>query len=221
MDTGRLRRLSLRGVNAYLVRGEDGPTLIDAGTPLDAGRVVAGLDRAGIDLADVRRVLVTHYDVDHVGGLAGLRRRGLDAPVHAADPDASHVEGRSRPPLTRHKGLFQNLVAPVVRPVSGVERVTDGDRIGGFDAHRTPGHTPGHVAYVHRETGAALVGDLVLERRGGVRLPPWPLNDDTGRARESVRDLLDRAGPFEALCPGHGEPLRTGGRTALERLAGG
>ena len=217
METERLRRLSLRGVNAYLVWDGEDATLVDAGTPLDAGRVIAGLDRAGLDPADVCRVLLTHYDVDHVGGLAGLRRRGLDAPVHAADPDAGHVEGRSRPPLTRHKGLLQNLVSPVVRPVSEVERVADGDRIGGFDAYRTPGHTPGHVAYVHRATGTALVGDLVLERRGGVRVPPWPLNDDTGRARESVRGLLDRVGSFEALCPGHGELLRTDGRTALER----
>jgi glyoxylase-like metal-dependent hydrolase (beta-lactamase superfamily II) len=218
-----VRRLRGLGVNAYLVEGDtddEGPTLVDAGTPWDAGAVERGVERAGATLADVERVLLTHYDVDHVGGLAGLERRGLDAPVHAADPDATWVEGESGPPLTTHKGVVQRAMGVLLDRTSlPVERVADGDRIGGFDVYRTPGHTPGHVAYEHDERSALFVGDLVIERAGRLRASPWLLSDDTRAVAESIVDLADRAPAAELLAMGHGEPVEERGSVNLARLA--
>jgi glyoxylase-like metal-dependent hydrolase (beta-lactamase superfamily II) len=214
-------RLRGRGVNAYLVEGDgEGPTLVDAGTPWDAGTIETGVERAGATLADVERVLLTHYDVDHVGGLAGLERRGLDAPVHAADPDATWVEGEGGPPPTTLKGLLQRATGVFVEPTGlPVERVADGDRIGPFDAYRTPGHTPGHFAYEHDERSALFVGDLVVEREGRLRASPWFLSDDTRAVAESIVDLADRAPAAELLAMGHGDPVDEKGSVNLARLA--
>jgi glyoxylase-like metal-dependent hydrolase (beta-lactamase superfamily II) len=217
-----VHRLRGRGVNAYLVEGDDdeGPTLVDAGTPWDAGTIETGVERAGASLADVERVLLTHYDLDHVGGLAGLERRGLDAPAYAADPDATWTEGAGGPPLTNHKGLLQRAMGLVLEPPDlRVERVADGDRIGGFDVYRTPGHTPGHVAYEHDEQSALFVGDLVLEREGRLCASPWLLSYDTRAAAESVVDLADRAPAAELLAMGHGDPIEEKGSVNLARLA--
>jgi glyoxylase-like metal-dependent hydrolase (beta-lactamase superfamily II) len=207
-------------VNAYLVEDGDGPTLVDAGTPWDAGTVERGVERAGAGLGDVERVLLTHYDVDHVGGLAGLERRGLDAPVYAMDPDAGHVEGATAPPLTNHKGLVQRATAPLVEATGlRVERVADGDRVGGFDVYHTPGHTPGHVAYEHDGLSALFVGDLVVEREGRLRASPWLLSYDTAAVAESVVSLADRAPAAELLAMGHGTPVEEKGSVVLARLA--
>jgi glyoxylase-like metal-dependent hydrolase (beta-lactamase superfamily II) len=208
-------------VNAYLVEGDgEGPTLVDAGTPWDAGTVETGVERAGATLADVERVLLTHYDLDHVGGLAGLERRGLDAPVYAADPDATWVEGADAPPFTNHKGLLQRAMGLLLDATDlRVERVADGDRVGPFDAYHTPGHTPGHVAYEHDERSALFVGDLVLEREGRLRASPWLLSYDTRAVAESVVDLADRAPAAELLAMGHGDPVREKGSVTLARLA--
>jgi glyoxylase-like metal-dependent hydrolase (beta-lactamase superfamily II) len=219
LHTG-VRRIRGRGVNAYVVAGDDeGPTLVDAGTPWDVAAVERGVERAGASLDDVERVLLTHYDLDHVGGLAGLARRGLDAPVYAADPDASQVEGGS-PSLASRKGLLQAALRALVEvPDLRVERVEDGDRVGPFDAYRTPGHTPGHVAYEHDDRSALFVGDLVLERDGLLRASPWLLSADTRAVAESVVSLADRAPAAELLAMGHGEPVREKGSVVLARLA--
>lgn len=215
-----VRRVRCRGVNAYLVDGETGPTLVDAGTPWDVEAVERALERAGESLAAVERVLLTHYDLDHVGALAGLARRGLDAPVFAAEPDAGQVEGDHLGVGSGRKALLQRAAAGLVPvPDLAVERVVDGDRIGPFDAYHTPGHTPGHVAYEHEALSSLFVGDLVVERNGRLRAPPWALNDDARAVAESIVSLADRAPAAELLAMGHGDPIPERGSVTLARLA--
>lgn len=201
-------RVSGRASNVYLVDDDGAWTLVDAGIPQDETVVRGLLAEAGIEPGDVTRVLLTHYDLDHIGTLATL---GLSCPVFAADPDAAHLEGSARPPLTRWKGLTQRLSGLLAsRPDIPVERVSDRGTVGGFVAHRTPGHTPGHVVWVHEGTGVALVGDLVRERDGAMEPSPWFLSDDSAAVTDSVARLRDRAPRVRWLCPGHGEPLEAG-----------
>ena len=205
------------GVNAYLVADGDGLTVVDAGTPLDAARVKAAVDAAGFDREDVTRILVTHYDLDHVGAVA---KPSIDAPVYVGRADADLLTGAARPGVAGPKPFLQSVLGPFIPDVDGdrVHPVADGDAIGGFTACHTPGHTPGHVAYVHADQTVALVGDLVVERAGALRASPWYLSYDAERARKSVADLDDRAPDFEALGMGHGTPFERGGRGKLAAL---
>lgn len=227
--TDRCWLVKLRGVNAYLVEdlpdGVEDPsesddeyvlTLVDAGTPLDADRLKRAIRETGHALADVERVLVTHYDVDHVGALSRL---ALDATVYAADPDASYLAGRDRPPVRSHKGALQRAFAPLLGvPELPIETVADGDRVGSFTVYRTPGHTQGHVAYVSGALSLAFVGDLVMERDGDLTPSPWALSYDTGAVRESIHDLADREPAVEVLGMGHGVPFVREGSVRLARL---
>jgi glyoxylase-like metal-dependent hydrolase (beta-lactamase superfamily II) len=219
LESGAVRRFRCRGVNAYLVDDDGTVTLVDAGTPWDGDRMRRMLSESGLSPADVDRVLLTHYDLDHVGTLATL---GLDpaVPVYAAEPDASFLLGDADPPLGNHKGAFQRAARLFLDvPDNEVRRVNDGDEIGGFVAHRAPGHTPGHVVYHHADHGAAFLGDLVTESGGRLSPSPWAICYDVERNRASLADVADRIDPFEAACVGHGEPLRTGGYDALRRAA--
>lgn len=211
-------QIPCRGVSAYLV-ADDVLTLVDAGTPLDAGRIRDGVADAGFALGDVERVVLTHFDLDHAGGLAGLTP-DLDAPVFAHEFDGGVLAGTHSTPLGNHKGLLQRVLGAFVRP-SGLEvrSVADGDAVGTFTVYHTPGHTPGHLAFVSEQRDTAVLGDLVKGRGGELATFGWLLSYDPAAARESVQDLADRAPPFEVACVGHGDPLAEGGSDALRALA--
>jgi len=208
----------LRGVNAYLVDDGGDLALVDTGNPWDGRNLILGLNDAGYSLQDVERVLLTHYDFDHVGGLGRLH--GLDATVHVGRADAPLVTGERRPPLGNHKGALQRGLGVFLKDsVLPVEPVADGDEIGSFTAYHTPGHTPGHVAYVSESLSAAFVGDLVRESGGELAPSPWVMSYDAEQVRASVRDLAERAPGFDIVGVGHGVPFRLRGRDRLDRLA--
>lgn len=211
--------LDCTGVNVYLVEDGDGLTVVDTGTPFDAARIEAGIDQAGFARADVERILLTHYDVDHVGAAATL---AVDAPIYIGRGDVAYATGDERPPLRGSKTLIQLLGGPFVRnlPEDRVRPVDDSDSIGGFTAVHTPGHTPGHTVYLHEDRDAAFLGDAVMERNGSLRPSPWVVSYDTREVERSLRDLETRAGDFEVAAMGHGLPFgRRGGERLRETVA--
>ena len=205
--------------NAFLV--DDGTlTLVDVGLPWDADRLRRYLAVAGHALADVDRVLVTHYDLDHVG--AAYRLSGeLDVPVYIGRHDLELATGDRTPSPVHHKGAFHRVLRRLY-PVPGeldVRPLDDGDAVGGFVAYHTPGHNPGHTVYVHEDLGAAFLGDLVWEDGGALTTPIWLDSYDMAVLADSVSELAGRVGSFELACMGHGRPLRDGGHAALSELA--
>jgi glyoxylase-like metal-dependent hydrolase (beta-lactamase superfamily II) len=239
--TDRCWLIELRGVNAYLVEDlpaevveeadveapSDAPevvdddeyvlTLVDAGTPLDAERLAAEIEATGHDVSEIERVLLTHYDIDHAGGLTKLGLR--DATVYVGRDDADLLAGRARPDARTPKGLLHRLTGPFTdAPDLAVEAVGDGDRVGTFQVYETPGHTPGHVAYASEALSIAFVGDLVIERDGELRPSPWYLSYDTEDVRESIHDFADREPAVEVLAMGHGVPFLRGGSVRLAEL---
>lgn len=205
--------------NAYVV--DDGEvTLVDAGFPLNARRLRDELAEVGIAIADIDRVLLTHYDLDHVGGLSRLVPE-LTGPAYLGEPDLSLARGTWDPPWFHHKGLFHRGLRRVYRLPAAVEfRSTyHGDSIGGFTAYHTPGHNPGHTVYVHEGLGVALLGDLVWSKPHGLVTPIWFDSYDLATMHESIRAFAQRAPPFEVAAVGHGRPLRSSGREAVRDLA--
>jgi len=210
--------IDLGGVNAYLVDDDGVLTLVDAGMPWHGGALVDAVVEAGFVLDDLDRVLITHYDLDHVGGLTRLD--GLDLTIYAGRGDAPLVTGREAPRFSIPKGAFQRLVGPLVTPPDNeVVPLGDGEGVGSFTVYDTPGHTPGHVAYVSEELGVAALGDLVSESGGELDTTPWFVTDDAAAARESVGRLAAEAPSFAVAAPGHGVPFEVGGDDRLAELA--
>ncbi|MFC5972959.1 MBL fold metallo-hydrolase [Halomarina salina] len=210
-------------VNAYVFEGGDGVTLVDTGMPANRHSLRSELAAAGYRPGDVDRVLLTHYDLDHVGGLTPLARwlggPAFDAAVYLGATDVALVRGHHDPPWIHHKGSFHRF-ARAVFDLDDVplRRVDDGDRVGGFTAYHTPGHNPGHTAYVH-DDGVAFVGDLMWETDGELTPPFWGDSYSMRELRDSVRAFSDRAGEFEAVCPGHGTPFVRRGSERVRALA--
>ncbi len=202
------------GSNVYLIDDEE-LTLIDAGMPLPRRSLNSEITAAGYDIADLDRVLLTHYDIDHVGGLSRL---DVDVPVYLGRPDAELVNRTWSPSWWHHKGLFHRIA----RRIYSLSHVTihpidDGDLIGGFRAIHTPGHNPGHMVFIHDDLDAALLGDLIWENNGEFTTPAWFDSYDTTRIAESVQRVA--AERFDHACVAHGDPVSPNADTALRDFA--
>jgi glyoxylase-like metal-dependent hydrolase (beta-lactamase superfamily II) len=211
--------------NAYLVEESlfDGEsedlTLIDTGLWWNRPTIADELRGVGYERADIDRVLLTHYDLDHVGGLNRLYP-AFDGPVYIGREDRDLLTRQTDPELFHHKGLFHRAsrrLFPI--PELSVEALDDGDTVGGFTAYHTPGHNPGHVVYHHPGASTAFLGDLVWRAEEGLTTPFWGDSYDMDRLRRSVVALADRLPDFEVAAMGHGDPLTVGGSAALRTLA--
>lgn len=217
------------GSNAYLIddgidpetgdRGEDDGTvtLIDTGPRYSRQSLSEELDAAGYTPSDIDRVLLTHYDLDHTGG---LDRVSFDCPIYLGERDIALIEGERPLPLAHHKGLFHRFARRVFPLPEGIDlrSVRDGDSIGRFTAYHTPGHNPGHMVYIH-DAGVAFLGDLVWESDGELTTPFWGDSYDMRQLHESVQKLARRCPSFDLVCIGHGTPFTEEGSDRLQALA--
>src|SRR5512139_2444355 len=75
--------------NCYIILDADGLTIIDAGLPRSQGRILNFIQGLGRSPRDVKRILITHSDWDHIGGLRALHR------ATAARTYASRIEAEA------------------------------------------------------------------------------------------------------------------------------
>ena len=188
--------------NAYLVSADDGLLLVDTGIPGNAKRILAFIERLGRRPDELRTIVLTHWHIDHVGSVAGLKRlTGAQVAIH--ELDAPVLAGRERPAKGRRAmAVITRLFH--LRPVSADLRLRDGDRIGGLEVVHVPGHTAGSIV-LRRDDGVVFSGDALLgDRHGGIRPPDPGLSLDPDQARASAEKIgaLD----FRLLLPGHGRP---------------
>ena len=126
------------GTNSYLVEDEDTKDAVVIDANLEPGLMV---DLVGKRLANVRAILLTHTDVDHVAGLAALLAEFGPIPVAVHEAER-HVltEGK---PLRREFGASMDRVENVTSLIEG-ETFRAGSLE--FEVLHTPGHSPGGVS---------------------------------------------------------------------------
>jgi len=206
-------------VNAYLVREDDGFTLIDTTMGGAADALIAAAHAAG---GEIRRIALTHGHGDHVGSLDALEAKlgdtvsvlmpELDARIHAGE----HVVDGKLP------GSWPSL------QTTPTGLLAAGDRVGSLEVVPAPGHTPGHVAYLDTRDRTLLAGDVYTTYgRAAVtndfylRFPfaamaTWDRERNLGSAR-ALRTLEPAV-----LAVGHGPALRDPGAAmdeAIDRAA--
>lgn len=226
-----LHRIGSDLVNSYLVEDSDGVTVIDAGLPRYWGYLEAELASMGRTIEDVRAVVLTHGDSDHVGFAQRLHDdRGVPVYLHEADVERARFEVKKPSsgwgpvklgPLAgflwysaRHGGLH-------IPPVTSVSTVSDGQTIevpGRPRIIHVPGHTPGSVAVHVSSVDALFLGDAMTTRNvlTGVEGPkPAPFTLDPALAVESLAKV--EAVDTTWALPGHG-PAWDGGVPEAVRL---
>lgn len=192
----------VRIANVYLVATGDGLLLLDTGMPGNARRILSFVDGIGRKPSDLRDIVLTHCDIDHIGSVAELKRlTGARVAIH--ERDAPVLSGEKRP---QKGGLVMVALYRLLRfrPVAPDLRLRDGDTIGGLQVMHVPGHTAGSIALV-RDDGVVFSGDALLsDKDGNVRPPDLRLALDRARASASAEML--RARHAVLLLAGHGAP---------------
>ncbi len=225
---------ALDHVHCYALVDPEGWSLVDAGlgTPGTIRRWEEALERLGSPA--IRRIVVTHYHPDHLGGAAALAElTGAPEVVQGAlDAELSQLtwvelDEAGFLDFLRLHGMPDDLAVasaaaearmPVV-PVTPTRLVGEGDvvEVGGvsYEVLVLPGHADGHIVLLDRQRGRVFGGDVILT---GItpNIGRWEdtAPDPLSRYLDSLSRLVE-AGP-KLVFPGHRDPIERVAERAQE-----
>lgn len=219
-------------VNVYLIKS-DPLTLIDVGPKTDEAIEVltAKLRRNGVELKDIRRIVLTHAHEDHCGLAKTIRDEAKEAEILIHKWETGHLFGRlaheKQRTLMVRAGIPGHIIAKLRATYEKVSLLTDslsGSEISNIndddELHfddgilkvlHTPGHTPGSCSFLREADRTLICGDCVLKR-----ITPNPIvstdPENNDLRFESLRNYLLSLKRLRELSPtlihgGHGEPI--------------
>ncbi len=187
-----------RVIASYLVETEDGPALFDCGPSSCLEHLHSALRQRGVELQDLRHLLLSHIHLDHAGAAGVLVREHPTLQVHVSEIGAPHLVDPSRLEASARRlygGTFDALwgeLAPVPQPnirVVGIDVL-------GLECFPSLGHANHHVCYLAGD-GTLYAGDAA-----GVRLqpdrtviPPTPPPDFDLEAWNRTIDEIEKRRP--------------------------
>jgi glyoxylase-like metal-dependent hydrolase (beta-lactamase superfamily II) len=164
----------LGAINCFLVREDDGFTLVDTGLPGAARDILKAAEEAG---GSIRRIALTHAHGDHVGSLAALHEELPEVEISISERDARFLRGDMSldpgEPEAKLRGSYPKVdVEPNVL-------LKPGEHVGSLEMIPTPGHTPGHASFRDMRDGTLIAGDA-YQTLGGIAVagklrPLFPL----------------------------------------------
>jgi glyoxylase-like metal-dependent hydrolase (beta-lactamase superfamily II) len=166
----RLTRFGM--INCFLVRETDGFTVVDTGLRGSSGAIL----RAAADLgASIRRIVVTHAHIDHIGSLDSLMAALPSAELAIGKREARLLAKDLSLDAGEHGKTLLGFTGAKSRPS---RLLMERERVGSLQAVASPGHTPGHMAYLDVRDNALIAGDAFTTQTGvvvaGVFRPSFP-----------------------------------------------
>ncbi len=207
--------------NCYLVREQDGFTLIDTSTSGNAKQILQAAKDCG---GEIKRILLTHAHSDHMGSLDALHDLlgRVDVAISEREAPLLHKDFslRSDEPQTPLKGFL--FPGAKTRPT---HTLTEGELFGSLRCIYTPGHTPGQMSFLDERDSTLFSGDALVSLGGTLQVctvTPWwfPLPKlftwNKLLANASARKLIT-ASP-RLILNGHGPAIPDGSRALAEAV---
>ena len=188
-------QIAVRGVNVTVIVEEE-LTLIDTGWSGSSSKIVSFIHSLGRSAEEITLIILTHNHLDHVGGLAELRKfTAVKVAIHKAD--IGSIDRRSANPKFVRK-LFGIPPFSLLRPKVYLEPHEVGfhlegggvfSPLGGLEVIHTPGHTPGSISLFSSQKRLLMVGDALNNRYRALRPPPKLVSSDLTQAVDSVKRI--------------------------------
>jgi glyoxylase-like metal-dependent hydrolase (beta-lactamase superfamily II) len=159
--------------NQYLLIDKDELTLIDTGMPNNKKNVLNAIKSLGFEPANLKRILITHGDPDHLGAANSLREI-TDAQVFASkiEADAMNSGTASREIHPKRIMIFVNKLFGMLFPIKivPVDRILEYGEVipvlGGMLVLDSGGHCPGHISFFLPEERILFAGDSINDHHG-------------------------------------------------------
>lgn len=182
--------------------------LVDSGYPGQLDQIRAAVEKAGLSFSALNHVLLTHHDIDHIGGLPGIRG-ALSGQVKglAYVEEKPYIDGEKRPlklvQMEAHldalpeeaKSTYAMLNRAFQNAKNSVDStLADGQELpycGGITVIHTPGHTLGHICLYLSRQKTLIAGDALLVENGALVVPPPFMNYDTNLCVQSLKKLAE------------------------------
>ncbi|MHA7158024.1 MBL fold metallo-hydrolase [Glutamicibacter endophyticus] len=240
-------RLSEHGSGTYLVQGpasnwvilaEGGEfTLIDGGYPNDTPLVLESIRQVGLDPRAAQAMLITHGHVDHTGA-ANYFAQHFDVPVLSSAQEHGQVLGLERFQVPPAQVILRAWRPAVFRWMRHVLRAggAQGTRVptaqrweaellaklpGAPVAIPTPGHTPGHTAFLLPQSETLISGDALITGHAlSAHHGPQMLHPMFHHHAQWTQNSLERLGQLSAslILPGHGGAFEGTPHEAVSRV---
>ena len=202
--------------NSYILVEPDGLTIIDTGLPYSEKTILKYITSKGWAAQDIKRILITHADLDHYGCLAALQKES-GARTFASRVEAEAIaEGQSSRPIDRNgNNTLQRLLIVFfsrimkATPFQIDEILAEGQTLpvlGGLQVVETPGHSPNHISFFAPSVRVLFCGDSMKSDDKRLYTSRSRNNWDQDMAKASVRKQAGLGA--QIVCPGHGPVVR-------------
>jgi glyoxylase-like metal-dependent hydrolase (beta-lactamase superfamily II) len=193
--------------NCYILVHDD-LTVIDTGLKGSGKKILNYLrEEVHRDPSEIRTIIITHFHMDHVGGVAALKAAAPGVQIAMGSGDEGYVNGTV--PLPVYSGLKGKLLHIAgffmrTRHFTPDFLLNDGDRIGGLLCLSIPGR----IGLLDKTKKAFFSGDIF--RSDGTTVSGGPLQFTMDQSQELESRKKIAALDFDLLLPGHGVPLQPG-----------
>ncbi|MFZ3129544.1 MAG: MBL fold metallo-hydrolase [Desulfosporosinus sp.] len=191
--------------------------LVDTGYPGQLPQIREAMEKAGVPFSKLKKVILTHQDVDHMGNALGLQNE-LPIEVLAHEEEKPYLEGTKRSLRLAQIEALQNIRPEETKTLRDklqaffennkirvAKTVTDGEELpycGGITVIYTPGHTLGHICLYLRQSKTLIAGDALVVAGGKLNKALEFTNFDADLYEKTLQKLTEY--DIEAVICYHG-----------------
>ncbi len=183
-------------IHPVLIWDDQEVILVDTGFPGQFGQFAEAVEKAGVSIEKLSKIIVTHHDLDHIGGLSGiLKNSPQKIQILAHEQEKPYIEGEQLPTKMPRRDMISQEQLEKMKIIYGNQldkALVDDETLpccGGIEVIHTPGHTPGHICLFLKREKILIAGDAMNIVDGKLLGPAPRFTYDMKRAMDSLRKL--------------------------------